>query len=285
LELILGWEDLKPKTIRLRSAGTAALAITMILPTLYVAWSYLWGLNDFIKNWATQTGIQWATTMPLSIEYVNFAAVFVVICLLAFGSKGLKAFAIPAFFLALVGTLYIIDNVFPYGQFTPFQVFVPTATALAAFVLNLMGYTTIIGTETSSLQGTMPLLSATNPHTAATAAFTIAWPCAGVESFLIFTVVALLFLKRMPISLKAKAGFFIFGVAITYLINALRIVNIFLIGMQYGAVSPQVDTFHLYYGPMYAIAWIVMYPLIILAALNLWRRTRKTKPATEPLRL
>jgi exosortase/archaeosortase family protein len=144
-----------------------------------------------------------------------------------------------------------------------------------------MGYTTIIGSETSSLQGTMPLLTAINPQTSAATSFQIAWPCAGVESFLIFTVVALLFLKRMPLSLKAKAGFFALGVAVTYVINALRIVNIFLIGMQYGALSPQVDEFHLYYGPLYAIAWIVAYPLIIMAALRLWQRR---KNATMELR-
>ena len=132
----------------------------------------------------------------------------------------------------------------------------------------------------------MPFLTMTDPsHRNASATFAIAWPCAGIESFLIFTVVILLFLKRMPISWKAKIGYFAFGVAVTYVINALRIVSIFNIGMQYGATSSQVDLFHFYYGPLYAVAWIVSYPLIILLSQNLWHRIKKPKPISTESQL
>ena len=281
LELILGWESLQGSKLgKLVSARTFAFIAALVLPTLYVAASYYWGLNAAIANWATQSQITWANTMPLSTEYLAFAAMFCAIIFLAFGFKGLKAFSVPAFFLIIVGVIYTIDNVYPYGQFTPFQIFVPTTTALAAAILNLMGYTTNITYAQSSMQGTMPLLTATNPHNFATATFSIAWPCAGIESFLIFTVVILLFLKRMPISLKGKIGYFAFGAAVTYIINAFRIVNIFTAGMVYGENSVQVQDIHFYYGPLYAVAWIVSYPLLILVSQSVWRRIRKPKQAT-----
>ncbi len=287
LELILGWEDLQESKIRnLFSARTIALVVSLILPTVYVAASYYWGLNGSIVNWATQNHIQWASSMPLSIEYLVFAVLFGAIVSLSFGFKGLKAFSVPAFFLVIVGLIYTIDNVFPYGQFTPFQIFVPTTTALAAAILNLMGYSTSITYGQSSLEGNMPFLTSTDPHHLnASATFSIAWPCAGIESFLIFTVVILLFLKRMPISWRAKIGYFAFGVAVTYVINALRIVSIFNLGMQYGATSSQVDLFHFYYGPLYAVAWIVSYPLIILLSQNLWHRIKKPKPTSTEAQL
>jgi len=274
LELILGWESLPASNIRkLVSARAFVFIVAMALPTLYVAASYYWGLNIAITNWATQSHIQWAGSMPLSTEYLVFAALFCFMVYLSFGFKGLKDFSVPAFFLAIVGVLYTIDNVFPYGQFTPFQVFVPTTTALAATILNLMGYTTSIDYGQNSLQGNMPFLTATNPHTPVmpSTTFAIAWPCAGIESFLIFTVVILLFLKRMPISWKRKIGYFVFGAAVTYIINALRIVNIFLIGMNGG----NIDMFHFYYGPLYAVAWIVSYPLIIMLSQSVWHRIKK----------
>jgi thaumarchaeosortase len=275
LELVLGWETLqKTRLQRLASARTAAFTASLALPTLYVAASYYWGLNDAIADWSTQMHITWASSMPLSIEYLAFAAMFCAIMLLSFGFKGLKAFSLPAFFLIIVGAIYTIDNVFPYGQFTPFQIFVPTTTTLAAAILNLMGYTTNI----TYLQNT-PTLTASDSHSLASASFSIAWPCAGIESFLIFTVVILLFLKRMPIGLKSKIGFFAFGAAVTYFINSLRIVNIFLAGITYGENSIQVQDIHFYYGPLYAMTWIVLYPLLILAAQNLWRKHKKPKPA------
>jgi exosortase/archaeosortase family protein len=149
---------------------------------------------------------------------------------------------------------------------------------LAAGVLGLMGCTTLLVTENG-----MPTLQATGP--VGTARFAIAWPCAGIESLLIFTAVALLFLQHMPISWKAKAGYFIVGAAVTYFINVMRIVTIFNIGMQYGVNSNQVQMFHFYYGPLYAIAWIVSYPLIILVSQVLWRKIKSGKSAltTETL--
>jgi exosortase/archaeosortase family protein len=142
-----------------------------------------------------------------------------------------------------------------------------------------MGYPTSIAYAQNSLAGNMPYLTAINPHVVGTPSttFAIAWPCAGIESFLIFTVVALLFLKRMNFSWKAKIGYFVFGATITYLINALRIVNIFLIGMAQGANSLEVDLFHFYYGPLYAVTWIVAYPLIIMLSQNLWHKIKKHK--------
>jgi thaumarchaeosortase len=274
LELILGAETLdKTKLQRLASARTAAFTASLALPTLYVAASYYWGLNVAIADWAAQMNIAWASSMPLSTEYLAFAAMFCAIMLLAFGFKGLKAFVLPAFFLIMVGAIYTIDNVFPYGQFTPFQIFVPTTTTLAAAILNLMGYTTSI----TYFENT-PTLTAADPNSLASASFSIAWPCAGIESFLIFTVVILLFLKRIPISVKSKIGLFACGALVTYFINSLRIVNIFLAGMTYGENSIQVQDIHFYYGPLYAMTWIVVYPLLILAVHSLWRKHKKTKP-------
>jgi exosortase/archaeosortase family protein len=123
----------------------------------------------------------------------------------------------------------------------------------------------------------MPVLTASNLQTGASSTFQIAWPCAGIESFLIFTVIILLFLKRMPLSWKSKLGYFIFGAAITYIINSLRIVSIFLIDMSGG----NIDMFHFYYGPLFAMAWIVSYPVIILLSQKLWKKIRKANQVIQ----
>jgi exosortase/archaeosortase family protein len=282
LELILGWEVLwKNRLGKFWSIRGLAFVVALVLPTVYVVAANYWNLNGTITSWALQSQIQWASAMPLSIEYLVFATLFGLLAGLAFGFKGLKAFFVPTFFLVLVGVLYTIDNMFPYGQFTPFQIFVPTTTMLAAAILGTMGYATNITYEQTSLQGNMPVLTASDLATGASSTFKIAWPCAGIESFLIFTVVTLLFLKRMSLSWKTKIGYFTFGVIITYIINSLRVVNIFLIDMGGG----DIDLFHFYYGPLFAVAWIVSYPLIIMASQSLWRkikiRNEKPKPPKE----
>ncbi|MGD0644903.1 MAG: exosortase/archaeosortase family protein [Candidatus Bathyarchaeia archaeon] len=267
LEFILSWETFKLKTSKQDKAKLVAVTIALLLPTLYVISEYYFGLNAAIANVSLQNGVAFYDSMPLAIEYLVFAVIFCLTIFLFLGKKGLAGFALPALFVGLVGVLYTIDNVFPYGQFTPFQIFVPTTATLAAGVLGLMGCSTSLVTQNG-----MPTLQATGPL--GTAKFAIAWPCAGIESFLIFTAIVLLFLQQMPISWKAKTGYFIFGAAVTYFINVMRIVTIFNIGMQFGVNSNQVQMFHFYYGPLYAVAWIFSYPLIILVSQGFWRKIK-----------
>jgi thaumarchaeosortase len=269
LEFILSWETFQSKINLHKKGRVLGFAVTLSLPTLYVVFEYYLGLNTAIVSWSAQNGVTWADSMPLAIEYLVFSLLFSVTTFLSFGKKGLAGFALPALFVALVGVLYTIDNVFPYGTFTPFQLLVPTTATLAAGVLGLMGYPAVLGTDIAT---SMPLLHVTGPL--GTAQFTIAWPCAGIESLLIFTAVALVFLKRMKISWRAKIGYFAFGAAITYFINVLRIAEISIIGTQFGAESQPVRDFHFYYGPLYAMAWIISYPLIIIAGQILWGKFR-----------
>ncbi len=278
LEFILNWEIFKSKISKQNKAKLAAVAVALLLPTLYVISEYYFGLNAAIANFSLQNGVAFYDSMPLAIEYLVFSVLFCLTIFLSFGKKGLTGFALPALFVGLVGVIYTIDNVFPYGEFTPFQILVPTTATLAARVLGLMGCTTSMVTQNG-----MPTLQATGPL--GTATFAIAWPCAGIESFLIYTAVVLVFLQQMPISWKAKTGYFIVGATVTYFINVMRIVTIFTIGMQYGINSNQVQMFHFYYGPLYAIAWIVSYPLIILVSQGLWRKIKSGKSAltTETL--
>ncbi len=272
LEFILSWENIKLKITREQKTRVVAYGLVLLLPTLFIVSEYYLGLNGVVANLSEQNSVAFSGSMPLAIEYLVFSLLFCLTVFLSFGKKGLAGFALPALFVGLVGFLYTVDNVFPYGQFTPFQLLVPTTASLAAGVLGLMGYTVVSGTEFGT---GMPTLQVTG--SLGTAKFAVAWPCAGIESLLIFTAVALLFLKRMNISWKAKLGFFAFGAAVTYFINVLRIANLFILGTQYGVESSQVQSFHFYLGPLYAMAWIISYPMIILASQGLWGKIRNRK--------
>jgi thaumarchaeosortase len=269
LEFILGWEAFKPAA-KSRARFVAASA-ALVLPTLYVVAEFYLGLNAAVAGWALSGGVAFWGSMPLAVEYFAFALLFALASWLLFGKHGLWGFGLPILFAVLVGALYTIDNVYPYGEFTPFQLLVPTTASLAAGVLSWMGYTPVPGTENG-----MPTLQVSNGF--GTVRFAIGWPCAGIESLLIFTAVTLLFLLRMKVSWKAKVGYFALGAAVTYFINVMRIVTLFTLGVQFGQNSSQVQMFHYYYGPLYAMAWIVSYPLIILASYAAWRRIRKPRP-------
>jgi exosortase/archaeosortase family protein len=268
LELILGWESLKKKMAEKQTDFKLfAILSALLLPTIYVIASNYLGVNAAILEFSKQNGVYWYNDMPVAIEYLVFAVFFSLTAFLTLGMNGLKDFSIPIVFSAIIGSIFIIDSVYPNDQFTPFQLLVPATTILASNTLSFMGYKTVL----DMTHGNLPQLTVTDPnYPHRTTTFGVAWQCAGIESLLLFAVIIALFLKRMPISWQAKVGFFAFGAVVTYLINVLRIVSIFLWSLGGG----DVNVFHQTYGPLFPIAWIVSYPLIVLGSVSLWGRIR-----------
>jgi exosortase/archaeosortase family protein len=280
LETILNWEETQAgKISELKSARTIAFVITLLIPTTYVVVANLYRLNHMIQNLAGQYNIPQANMMPLSTEYLVFALLFVLIILLAYGIKGFMGYSISMLFLGVIGAVYTIDNIYPQGSFTPFQILVPTTAILAANVLNIMGYQT---EWTGEHLGT-PVLEVWNSN--GRAEFGIAWPCSGIESLLIYTVTILLFLKRDPAPLKQKIIYFAIGAVVTYFINVSRIAMIFMIAINDGPHAAL--RFHDYYGQLYSITWIISYPLIIIGSRALWGKIRDWElvPRTFPRHL
>ncbi len=277
LELILNWDELQLiKLKKTKSIRSILFAVSLSLPTIYVIIANFFGLNATIFEWAmdSKVGEHWARLIPLSTEYLVFMGLFALIVVLEHGISGLKNYSLPVLFVGIIGGLYTVDNLYPWGRFTPFQMIIPATTTLAASVLNLIGYQTSTFTRISSQYGYLPYLTAQNSKGAAT--FGIAWPCAGIESLIIYTVTILLFLSKSPISWKQKTAYFVFGGIMTYFINALRIATIFVIAINASwrpdYMPQEVQRFHDYYGMLYSIIWIVFYPLIIIGSQTLWAK-------------
>jgi len=276
LETILSWEELHTAKLRLKSVKAIVFIILLLLPTIYVIVANYYGLNDWIVSLSKQYGVEsdWAELMPLSAEYLVFAVLCALLAFTHYGKKGMKDYSISTFFPALMGTIYTIDNVYPFGKFTPFQILVQPTAIIVANVLNMMGYqTSIIFIENHPVYGSMPLLMIGNSHAPPLG---ISWPCAGIESLIIYTLTILLFLKKTVISLKHKIIYFVIGAIVTYLINILRIVTIAVIaanGGDWGLI-------HDYYGQLYSITWIISYPLIIIGSRILWNKIKHQKPTS-----
>lgn len=268
LEVIMNWEKLRDARVnKLRSFRTIAFAVALLSPALYLFVSNYSGLNVIILNWAKVNSIAQSYWMPLSVEYLVLAILFVLIVMLEYGVRGLNSFSISPIFLATIGVVYTIDNIYMYGSFSPFQILVPATTTLAAMVLSFLGYQV---QWKGQFLGT-PVLRVGNARGFAEAG--IAWPCSGIESLIIYSVTIVLFLRNMSIPLWQKLVYFIIGAVVTFFINVLRIVSIFVIAVDTGGItSSQAQLFHNYYGQLYSIAWIISYPLIIFGSRFLWSK-------------
>ncbi|HVO36621.1 MAG TPA: exosortase/archaeosortase family protein [Candidatus Acidoferrum sp.] len=283
LETILSWRKPKPILGRFKSLKIAALGIALALPTVYVI-AANYGINDAIAPFAEKIVSGGAPNVTLSIEYLVLTVLSIVVLAATYGVYGLQDFPIAPLFLGMIGLIYMVDSLYPYGKFTPFQIVVPTTTQLAASVLNMLGFTTRIGYVANnptygSMSSLLVIDSAGNRASAL-----VAWGCSGIESLIIYTITIVLFLRRTPIATWLKLVYFSIGAVVTYFINALRIATLFIISVNNvhngGIVSPAANDFHYFYGQLYSITWIMLYPLLLIGIQLLSSRIRTSEPLT-----
>jgi exosortase/archaeosortase family protein len=249
--------------------------IAFFTPTIYVIVANYLGFNTLIVAWAVENDVYSAPWMPLAIEYLVFALLHAVLILRVYRWNRLWDYSTSSVFLFAIGLIYTIDNIYPYGRFTLFQALVPTTVTLSEKVLNLLHYQTLIIPSEGAVR-----LMVWNASGKATLG--VAWPCAGIDSLILYAVTFVLFLKKTDISWKHKAAYFLVGVIIVYLINVLRVVTIFRIAVN----GDNFLRFHDYYGPLYSVTGIISYLLLILGGRLLWQRLRKSKqPIVSSLRL
>ena len=275
LEFALDWDKYKSETSKMDVKRVVAFGLALVLPTVYVVASNFFGLNAAIRELTRLSGIispsladyvDRLNFTPLAAEFLVFAVLFAVIILCAYRLKGLKDFLLPIALLGVVGSMSMINLLSP--SFLPFQIIVPTTARLSADVLNLMGYITYLMPS----RDFMPALFVSDPASMLSWQARIAWPCAGVESLMLYTIIMLLFLKKSDIPRLHKVIYFAVGAAVTYFINILRIVTLFIIGLNGG----EVWVFHDYYGQFYSAIWIMTYPLIIIGSQVLWSKYKGT---------
>ncbi len=271
LEFALDWDKYKSETSKMDVKRIVAFGLALTLPTCYVIISNFFGLNAAIRELTRLSGIispslaDYAARLnftPLATEFLVFAVLFALIFLFAYKLKGLADFSLSVALLGVVGAMSMINLLFP--TFLLFQIIVPTTAQLSANVLNFMGYQTML----LQSRDFTPALYVADPVSGTRWAAQIVWPCAGVESLMLYTIIMLLFLKKSDIPRLHKVIYFAVGAAVTYFINILRIVTLFLLGLNGGDVW----TFHDYYGQFYSAVWIMSYPLIIIGSQILWSK-------------
>jgi len=233
-----------------------------------------------IVSFSVQNGIGlwWAERMPLSIEYLVFATLFLTANVIEYGKTSFTYFSISAVFLFIIGTIYLLDNLYPYGQLTPLQLLVLLTTILVAKMLNFLGYQTLIKNYYKSLSRMDAYLDCLGSRRALKDCqfwyrLVMCWSGKSHNLYRHNLIIS----KNSKFSSMQKFAYFIFGAIVTYLINILRVTTIFVLGINYGINSSEVWKFHDFYGQLYSITWILSYPLIIIRSQALWKKQTSEK--------
>ena len=263
LEVALGWKKLKEEQVTDWTRKTVLTVVILLLPTIYSV-GLNFGLQDRIVELGKAVGVpaeqfgEWYLThsWPFSFEYILFAVLFVTTIWLLYGTRGLKTLSVSSFFIGGVGIFYMIDTFYPNGTFAVLQSLVPITTFGTATILNLLGYTTQIFPAGDAGLRLIVSIGGGESYGAI-----VAWSCAGSHSLFLYSFMIMLFLRGTSISQIRKIIYVAIGALGTFFVNILRIVSIYVIGINSG--KSIADIFHEFYGEFFFIAWMFIYLSII----------------------
>jgi len=245
--------------------------ICAIIPLIYIFSVNFLGVDQTIINlgdmlrgeyWRANFG-DWHHILnaawPLSFEYLVFTVSFLATILLAYGKDGVKKFAITLAFISGISVIYLTDTIYPYGVLRPLQLLALPTAACAAVLLDILGYSFVL----SFSPGLDAMPTIRTYAGGQSFSIGIAWPCAGVHSLFLYTLIILFLFKKSNISSFRKIFYFIVGAIGTYSVNILRIIVYFFILVNEGLSAAQ--TFHDVYAELLFVAWILLYILLIIS--------------------
>lgn len=240
--------------------------IVLLAPTAFTLWQFLSGGGDLVILLGRLVGAPFPELdWPLAFESMLFAVCFVLSVWLLQSLIGLRRFKVSLFFLGAVATFFMADTFYHGGTVWFLQILVPPIVSVAAFFFNVLGYPT---TTSAYADGYLLVVRKAGGYHMNLLVY---WPCAGVHSLIIYTIVVLLLFKNMRMSPKRKIAYFVVGAFGTFMVNILRIVSIGIIGANLGPEALRL--FHEYYGELFFVVWIVIY----LIAVFLYESRQKTK--------
>ncbi len=240
------------------------MCIFAVIPFVYVLSVNFFGFDGMITNLGQALQIRDVNDhWPISVEYLILASLFIIIIWLTYGFVGLKSFSISLSFFVGVGIIYLVDTIWPFGTLELMELLAVPTAACATVLLDLLGYRVSLRFPFVSTQeyGSLPRIQVWNGGNSAIA--DIAWVCAGVHSLFFYTIIILIFFRRLSAPRERKIIYFLVGAAGTYFINILRIASYLIISVHYGSQVGWV--FHNSYGELYFFAWMLSYFVIIAA--------------------
>ena len=151
----------------------------------------------------------------------------------------------------------MIDALYPYWTFTPFQALVSPILACAVFMLKSIGIPASM-VFLSKLASPPFIVIGSQGKPILTA---VAWPCAGIDSLLVFAIMFPIVMTKLNMSNLRKLTCFIVGLIGTFFVSVLRVTFYFIVLTNQG--SSQALIFHNLYSEVFFYAWFILYLLLI----------------------
>ncbi|HID17414.1 TPA: hypothetical protein EYP26_03880 [Candidatus Bathyarchaeota archaeon] len=196
-------------------------------------------------------------------EYVVFALALSGFLLSIFGLKALKGSVTPLLYCVGSALILLLDAFFPHQSPGALGLIVPVIVGLVSSFLWVSGVKFLRNPLDASnppwvyVKGNVLYLGGLKGFVI----LEINWPCAGVLSMLIYSLVIIVLMVKLDAPLKRKLVYAGFGALGTFLANVFRI---FLITLAAAYSRIDLRIFHESIGEALFVVWIAIYLLSVL---------------------
>lgn len=263
--LLMEWRDakgsLKPKLSKGRVLGWAS---SLALLAGYFIAVYGFGLQSAISKYgetflAEDGLLSWTWLW----EYVVFALALFGFLLSVFGLRALKDSVTPLLYCVGSALILLLDAFFPHQSPGVLGLIVPVIVGLVASLLWVSGVKALQNPIAASnppwvyVKGNVLYLGGLKGFFI----LEINWPCAGVLSMLIYSLVIIVLMVKLNAPFKRKLAYAGLGALGTFLVNVFRI---FLITLAAAYSRIDLRVFHESIGEVLFVVWIAIYLLSVL---------------------
>ena len=251
MEYFVERSSLEPRTDK---RNTILLTASLVAISIYFTFITFNGLQQCLLRLGQLVGSPLLHSWVWAWDYIVFALYLTFVLALSFGAVGLRKMVAAIVYLFGMAVILLLDAFFPYDTLGPLQYIVPTMLLIDLFLLRMVG----VGQAFVSKGNILTLPTRRGPFSLA-----VFWPSAGVHSMIIYSLIMLVFLIKVPIVRARKVLYFTVGAVGTFFVNVFRI---FLLSTYVVFVSSEVakfEEFHAMIGEIIFIPWVVGFILIV----------------------
>jgi len=280
--LLIEWINQKESLIfKLNKKRILIFSLSFLGIAFFYALVYLWNFHQTIAYTADVLKIPGTLNWIWLWEYIVYA-VFLILCLISLlGKEGLKEFIVPIVYLFGTAAILLLDALFPYNSLSFMGWFIPIIMELVVFLLWISGVQILrnipIGGSPPYVYVSQNLLFVKGNH--GSIVLEINWPCVGVLSMLIYTLLIIILLIKLNAPLRRKVFYALIGAIGTFFINIFRI---YLITWYTLFISVDVKIFHESIGEVLFLIWIIVFLLIVMKSeITILKSSKQQSPFIE----
>jgi thaumarchaeosortase len=238
------------------------VCILSLFTIFYFVSLELFGFQEVIKSSAGAFNVVLLDSWTWMWDFIVLASLLASALFILFGTRFLKIAPAAIIYLAGSAIILSLDAFFPYESLGPLQIIVPLYLEIDEAVINWVDKHIIElgpGTPAAAEGNSLMLTGLNGPF-----ALRVFWPSAGIHSLIIYSIVMLAFLLKMPLPVDRRVAYFVIGTFGTAMVNIVRIISLSFFPLLVTSNIQEWEGYHSVAGEVMFLPWLIVYLITIM---------------------